>query len=68
MTVLELAKKYLHRRALSTTSSEDIRKLIKFVLENNVYLVIIMNTFYKYVVQQWAPEWRHATLTFSWLN
>ena len=28
---------YLDRRALSTTSSEDICKLIKFILENNVF-------------------------------
>ena len=30
-------KKYLDRRALSTTSSEDICQLIKFILENNVF-------------------------------
>ena len=30
-------KKYLDRRALSTTSSEDICLLIKFILENNVF-------------------------------
>ena len=29
-------KKYLDRRALSTTSSEDICQLIKFILKNNV--------------------------------
>ena len=30
-------KKHLDRRALSTTSSEDICQLIKFILENNVF-------------------------------
>ena len=30
-------RKYLDRRALSTTSSEDISQLIKFILENNVF-------------------------------
>ena len=30
-------KKYLDRRTLSTTSSEDICQLIKFILENNVF-------------------------------
>ena len=30
-------KKYLDRRALSTTSSEDICQLTKFILENNVF-------------------------------
>ena len=29
-------KKHLDRRALSTTSSEDICRLIKYILENNV--------------------------------
>ena len=37
MTVLVLAKKHLDRRALSTTSSEDICLLIEFKLENNVF-------------------------------
>ena len=60
-------KKYLDRRALSTTSSEDICQLIKFILENNVFS-LMMNSFYKYAVQPWAPEWRHATLISSWLN
>ena len=36
MTGLELAKIYLNRRALLTTSSEDICQLIKCILENNV--------------------------------
>ena len=31
------SKKHLDRRALSTTSSEDICQLIKFILENNVF-------------------------------
>ena len=30
-------KKYLDRRALSTTSSEDICQLTKFILQNNVF-------------------------------
>ena len=30
-------KKYLDRRTLSTTSSEDICQLIRFILENNVF-------------------------------
>ena len=32
-----IAKKHLDKRALSTTSSEDICQLIKFILENNVF-------------------------------
>ena len=34
---IDACKKYLDRRALSTTSSEDICQLIKFILENNVF-------------------------------
>ena len=37
MTVLELAKKYIDRRVLLSTSSKDIFRLIKFILENNVF-------------------------------
>ena len=33
-----------------------------------MYLLLMVNTFFKYAVQPWAPEWRHATLIFSWLN
>ena len=32
-----VCKKHVDRRALSTTSSEDICQLIKFILENNVF-------------------------------
>ena len=39
-------KKYLHRKALSATSSEDICQLIKFILENNVFSFI-----YEYFLQ-----------------
>ena len=56
-------KVYPDRRALSTTSSEDICQLIKFLLEKNVFS-LMMNTFYKYAAQPLAPEWRHATLIF----
>ena len=33
-----------------------------------MYLVLMMNTFYKNAVQPWAPDWRHATPIFSWLK
>ena len=29
---------------------------------------VLMNTYSKNAVQPWAPEWRNATLIFSWLN
>ena len=29
-----------------------------------MYLVLMINPIYKYVVQPWAPEWRHSTLIF----
>ena len=33
-----------------------------------MYLLLMVNTFFKNAAQPWAPEWRHATLIFSWLN
>ena len=60
-------KKHLDKRALSTTSSEDICQLNKSILENNVFS-FNDEYFCNYAVQPWTPEWRHATLIFSWLN
>ena len=37
MMVIELVKTYLWNRTLLDKSSEDIRQLIKFILEHNVF-------------------------------
>ena len=67
MAVLVLAKNILIEERYQLPLAKISVNLLNLYYKT-MYLVLLMNTFYKYAVQPWAPEWRHATLIFSWQN